>query len=505
VVPLGALGLALLLAPPPAEDSLGRIVGWLSLVVASAVAASALWSFEAGKYSALLGGVAHLPTWVGFDTTVRAAGFGLYPFVGAVPFALGAVLRSQREERGGEDRSRGAGLFVLAASSLGFLATTLSADLAIDFGFVALAAPALAIGMLLDQLLDGEARPILGICIGAGTALVARDLYLNPELVAGVHVTEGLKWPIELRYGQALLAFGLGFGAMVAAALACPWRRVRELGLLGLGVAGLATAGFLAFRATPQLSKHLSFKSIFDRYHALATNKEPLAGLFVSGHGVNYYAGGRLEQLSGYDALATFLKRGCTYALVPNDQLGAIDQALTSKSVDYKVADATSSRFLLLTACPGVPDENPLRRFVSQSAPKPGRAVTASFEDKLELIGADFPDQASRARDGKFPLAMHFRVKALIPGAYKVFVHVDSPASRVIGDHVPVEGKLPTNYWSAGRYVTDLYDIEIPLMTTTPGVYTIWAGFFLGDKRLKVLSGPQDGADRVNLGTITIR
>ncbi len=496
-VPLGALAAASLLCPPDAEDLVGRLCGYAALVAALGVAGTALSGFSAGQWSPFLGGVAHASSSVSFDQVARAAGFGLYPCSAVAPFALGWAALAPRD-----DPRRGAKLFVLTAAALGLLAASMQADLAVDLGYATLAAPALAMGLFLDELASSEPRVALGLALAAGTALLARDAFLEPESIVAVHAGETVKWPIELRYGPVLLGLGLAFSAAIGALCALP--RLRKPAMLAVLATALASAVFLAQGATPALSKHLSFKSIFDRYHALATHGEPLGGYYVSGHGVQYYAGGQLPALSGPDALADFLKKGPAYVLAPSEQLAAIDQALAQRGLDYRVADASSSRFLLLSSAE-VPDENPLRRFVSRTAPSPGKKLAINFEDKVELIGVDVPAEASRAREGKIPLTLHFHVKAPVGGTFKIFLHLDSPAARVLGDHDPLGGRYPTTYWTPGRFVSDPYDVDIPLMTTTPGVYTIYGGFFAGERRLKVTSGAQDGADRALIGTITIR
>lgn len=496
-VPLGALAAASLLCPADRGDTLGRLSGHAALVATLVVVGTAAGGFSAGQWSPLLGGVAHPSTWVSFDQVTRAAGFGLYPFSALAPFALGWAALAR-----GDDPRRGARLFVVTAAALGLLAAALQADLAIDLGYAALAAPALAIGLFLEELAIGEPRVVLGLALAAGTALLARDAFLEPESIVAVHAGEAVKWPIELRYGPALLGLGLAFAAAIGALCALP--RLRRLAVPALLAAAGASAIFLAHVATPALSRHLSFKSIFDRYHALATHGEKLGGYYVSGTGVQYYAGGQLPALSSPDALADFLKQGPAYVLAPSDQLAAIDQALAQRGLDYRVADASSSRFLLLSSAE-VPDENPLRKFVSKTAPTPGKKLAVNFEDKVELIGVDVPAESSRAREGKIPLTLHFLVKAPVGGTFKIFLHLDSPAARVLGDHDPLAGRYPTTYWTPGRYVSDHHDVDIPLMTTTPGVYTIYGGFFAGDRRLKVVAGAQDGADRALLGTVTIR
>jgi hypothetical protein len=306
-----------------------------------------------------------------------------------------------------------------------------------------------------------------------------------------------------------MLAFGFAAAAAVLVAFAAPDIRLRRAAGWGAVGIGVAFGAFLAFIVTPELSKHLSFKGLFDRYRAIASQGEPLASYRVTGHGVAYYARGELMDLRTIAALGEYLREpataGCRYALAPNDELAPIDQQLRTSGIAYHVADASSSRFLLLSNClKGGPDQNPLRTYVRQAPPAPGRAVAADFEGKIDLIGVDLPAQVSRARDGKFKVTLHFRVKDKVPAGYRIFMHFDGAGTRINGDHVPLAGRFPTQYWSPGDFVSDPHEIEIPLMTTQPGVYTLFMGFYLGDKRLKVLSGPNDGGDRVNVGAIRI-
>jgi hypothetical protein len=70
-----------------------------------------------------------------------------------------------------------------------------------------------------------------------------------------------------------------------------------------------------------------------------------------------------------------------------------------------------------------------------------------------------------------------------------------------------VGGAFPTAHWLAGEYIRDFHEVDVPLMTTPAGTYTVLIGFWPGGegKRLKITSGNNDGADRARLGTIEIR
>ena len=68
-------------------------------------------------------------------------------------------------------------------------------------------------------------------------------------------------------------------------------------------------------------------------------------------------------------------------------------------------------------------------------------------------------------------------------------------------------GHTKANQVLPDEYIRDHYATDVPLMTTPAGMYTVYMGFWPGGegKRLKITQGPNDGADRVRLGTIEIK
>ncbi len=70
---------------------------------------------------------------------------------------------------------------------------------------------------------------------------------------------------------------------------------------------------------------------------------------------------------------------------------------------------------------------------------------------------------------------------------------------------MPLEGRFPTQYWVPGFYITDEHLIRPDRAMEPVGTYQGYAGFFLGAERLKVVSGPQDGDQRVKLGTFIVK
>jgi hypothetical protein len=241
-----------------------------------------------------------------------------------------------------------------------------------------------------------------------------------------------------------------------------------------------------------------------------------------------------MTDLPTQNRVVEFLQgRERVFALVPGSELATLDAALKSARVAYAVVDARSSRFLLLTNRleDGEQDSNPLKPYVWM-APRPPEPVlepgatepsryewfdpkppwqwrvpaSVTFGNAIELVGADFP--ATVRRPGTIPLSLFFRVNKKPPGGFHIFVHFDIPSEpRLIGDHLPLNGTFATDHWLPGEYIRDTYDVEVPLMTTPAGTYTLLVGFWPGGegKRLKITSGSNDGADRARLGTIEIK
>jgi hypothetical protein len=521
-----------------------------------ALLVAALVGNVAGHYAPLLGGVprAGTPTHT-FEALVRQLGFGLFPWSAVAVFALARpLIRLDADGRGGDGsggertnpRLAFAETYLFLFAGLGFaLSTYLSFALG-EARYVALPAIALAVGAFLDEALEGNrSEPVAGLLMAVGTMVVARDFFLAPEELASVNLHDKVRWPPSLAIGELVLLVGLVAAAGVytglatrgralgkiagrdLAAASAPRRRLEGLvvgaGRWGLQLAVACAVGFAFFLAQgllPKLSTHLSFKPALESYSKYAKPGEKIAKYRVEGHSGGFYSSGEIVDIPSSDRLITFLHDpNRVFALVSADELASLDAAFKQAKQPYYVLDASSSRFLLLSNRleAGQIDQNPLEKNVWMG-PAPGSGeeakppwqwrvpLSSTFADAIELVGAEFP--TSVRRPGKIPLDLTFRVKARPPAGYKIFVHFDGPAApRVIGDHDPVGHTFGTGYWLPGEYVRDHSDTDVPLMTTPAGTYTVYVGFWPGGegKRLKVTQGPNDGVDRVRLGTLEVK
>ena len=511
---------------------------------------------HAGEHTAWLGGTPHAgPPATTFDYLLKQLGFGLFPFSVVVFFALGRPLVRLDDEPGLRTNARLAfgQTYMLLFAGLGFALSTVLVLTLGEARFVALGALGLAIGAYLDEALEARrAEPVTGLLIATGTMVVARDFYLAPEELVSVHLLgEKVKWPPSISFGYMFLAFGLVLSADLSAGIAvrgralgrapsidltgaAPWRRkldgyLTKAGRYGLQVAVAAAVlfGFVVTQVVvPVLSKHLSFKPALESYTKYAQHGERFGRYRIEAKGTAFYSGISMIELPTQEAVLNFLRDPArVFVLASAEEIGALDTAMQAARAAYYVVNATSSRFLLLSnrLDAGQTDQNPLRRNVwmaptspvanngewnaSEKPPWTWRIpISATFADTIELVGANFPE--SLRRPGKITLELFFRVRARPPSGYKIFVHVDGPASpRLLGDHDPVGKTFPTANWLPGEYIRDVYDIDAPLMTTPAGAYRIFIGFWPGGdgKRLKITAGPNDGSDRLLLGSLEIK
>jgi hypothetical protein len=277
------------------------------------------------------------------------------------------------------------------------------------------------------------------------------------------------------------------------------------LAALALGV--YVDQGFM-----PELGAQFSPRKLFDAYNRLAGPGEPLVQHQVESAAASYYArGGNVREIKARNELIDYLSApgGRRWAAFPAEQLADIDVAFRRRTQRHLFVPTSDNAQVTLAASQPVKGEgnrNPLARVVLSSVPAVQHPVHAKFEDKIELVGYDL-DLAGRDYVGAgqvFHVTWVWRVLQGNLGSYKIFVHVDAANQRINGDHEPVDGKYPVRLWDEGDVIVDRQEISVPA-TSRPGRYVFYLGFYRGEDRLKVVEGPQDGANRVRAGEIEVR
>jgi hypothetical protein len=67
-----------------------------------------------------------------------------------------------------------------------------------------------------------------------------------------------------------------------------------------------------------------------------------------------------------------------------------------------------------------------------------------------------------------------------------------------------MDGKYPFALWLKDDLLVDDYEFGLE-PNFSPGAYTLYFGLYVGETRLKVKSGPSDGDNRIDGGTIRVQ
>lgn len=504
-------------------------------------------------YSPLWAGLPHWPPnrETQIDALVRPLGFVLFPWSALVPLAVAALFRPARavlaagetapadgaivdraEAAARADAAEGgrpgfARLVPLCWLSATFVLGTAHSALVGDAAFPALGALALLLGDYLAQLLTpaasdaaaddkadkADAEPgaaLAGLCAALFAVLLGHDLFFSPEQYASAHLTETLKWPAPLTWaGQVMTAAGIVFGTLFGLGIAVPPSRLRRRLWTVAAAAAIVVSLATVHGLVPAISRHVSYRGIYTKYNRLGGGA--LALYAVPQSGSKIYGQAALT-LNSVPDLLDFLSKQHeggkrAFAIVGASELAGIDLQAQNRHQPYYVVDDSNVQFLLLTSSllPGETDLNPLRRLISEQPPKPQHVVNATFDGRIELIGYDLPAEITRGDE--FTVRLYFRVLQPLTSSFKIFVHFDGAGARWNADHLPLDGKFPTNFWAAGRYITDEHRVTTSRLGQAAGYYQLFTGLWPGGDgaRLRVTAGDHEPDNRVRLGAIKVK
>lgn len=306
--------------------------------------------------------------------------------------------------------------------------------------------------------------------------------------------------------------------------------------VVGMGMSFMAL-NMVAF-AEP-LTRHFSSRPVVETYLEVAEADQPLWRYRIDEEDRSFYVRG-LEGIENRRQFNEFYGADQRFfSLIPADDLARVHSAVRRDHETSLAALATGGRLYLVSnaLADGEEDVNPLRNFVldeaeakmvphgvdeaseegaeqegqeSDDAPGDEEPAAATFDNKIELVGyhlsggTEGEDRPVIGWGDELQITMYFEVLRRIPRAQEIFMHIDLNGNRLHGDHDPVGGLYPTNYWLPGDIIKDVHTVSIDRFTT-PGIYTIWTGFFRGDDRMPVAPEvAQDGNDRVNLTTFEV-
>ncbi len=303
-----------------------------------------------------------------FEYFVRELGFGLFPWVAAVPGALGELARvrlARRTRR--DDLVLLAGLWALVA----YVTMSLSATKFHHYIFPAVPAFAILCAAFLDRLLEDGLEAHLGaLLLGlAAYVVVAQSLWLEPKALADLYVynyerpypeKELVELHRAVRAGPFLLSLAARpfFSALFAAggvALGAAWvwraRRAMAAVLLGLATVFALHVSWLHWR---ELSPHWSQRDLFRTYLAERSSPdEPIIAYFMNWRGETFYSRNLVRQVQDAARMKELADRpGRKWVIVERGRYGALRQAVGPKA-SLRIADRSTNKFFLVAVDEG--------------------------------------------------------------------------------------------------------------------------------------------------------
>lgn len=295
----------------------------------------------------------------------------------------------------------------------------------------------------------------------------------------------------------------------------------RGYGMLLATYLAIVAAAFL-FVFVPNVTHHVSQRGVFETYTRLADDGEKLWRYQVSSRDNSIYLTD-VEMIRGAAQFGDLVEADERFfAIVPRSKLASISYDVRKRfKRNMYVVDARSSRLLLISnkLDDGETDQSFVNDKIVEGEPQIDFPVTyesggekkhAVFDKQLEFLGYSLDKKPQK--DGfvayswgdEMVITYFFRVLERVPSSQKIFLHVDYPGTRINGDHVPNNGDFPTNYWLPGDIVKDVQPLKIDSYST-PGIYTMHMGFFLGSRRMDVEPREaHDGRNRITIGKIRV-
>jgi Dolichyl-phosphate-mannose-protein mannosyltransferase len=259
-----------------------------------------------------------------FDYFVKQLGFGLFPWVAAVPGALGELARVRLA---GRSRSDDLVLFAGLWAVVGYVTMSLSATKFHHYIFPAVPAFAILCAVFVDRLIgDGLEAHLGALLLGlAAYVVVAHGLWLEPQALPDLYVYNYERpYPEKeladlhrtLRLGPFRLSLGARpfFSAIFAAggvalAAAWVWRARRAMAAVLFAVAA-TFAIYVSWVHWRELTPHWSQRDLFSTY--LAERKspdEPIIAYYMNWRGETLYSRNLVRQVQDANRMKELAER----------------------------------------------------------------------------------------------------------------------------------------------------------------------------------------------------
>lgn len=298
-------------------------------------------------------------TWVYY---VEQLGFGLFPWVAALPGALAMLLRPRAPDDAATRRHK-ARLFVLAWAVTSFALFSFAATKFHHYVFPVVPPLAILVGLFMEDLLEEGLRPhALALLLGGLLfAMIAHNLVLTPKHLADLFVYN-YERPYPDREVDPRVVFSVLFSLTGAAALlgiprlrgwiarqSAEERDSDRLWVAGaLAIAAVVFASYVSAYHWRKLSHHWTQRDIFWIYNHEAQPDEQIAAYQMNWRGETFYSRNTVRQIKEASDIKRFAALpGRQWVIVEHGRLSGLKNTLSGHEV--RVVDKTANKFSLVT------------------------------------------------------------------------------------------------------------------------------------------------------------
>jgi 4-amino-4-deoxy-L-arabinose transferase-like glycosyltransferase len=298
-----------------------------------------------------------------FEYFVEQLGWGIFPWVAALPGGLGEVLRLRARTR---DPAESFTLFAGLWAVLTYVLMSLSATKFHHYIFPAVPALAILCAAFVDRILrEGTEPNAVALLLGfAAYAVVAHGLAAHPKALSDLVVYNYERpWPerelLELHPGIPIGGFTLSLApravmttlfAAGGVVLVLTWVWESRRALAGSLVAlALAFALWLSWFHWRELSPHWSQRDLFRTYLAeRASPGEPVAAYYMNWRGETFYSRNLVRQVQDDRKIREWAARpGRKWIVTERGRYAALRAAL-GREAQLRIADRSSNKYYLV-------------------------------------------------------------------------------------------------------------------------------------------------------------
>lgn len=453
-----------------------------------------------------------------FDFYLRNLGFALYPWTGFFIAGLVPFIAHCHPHRSAPER-RNLYVLCLIAAPLAFF--MLSGTKFAHYVFPLIPASAVVVAASLVWLMRGNHGAASGKPASCGPADDHRGTLAVVSLLSTLvfvvllgdvrhdvrHLLRLFVYyfnratPFDYQPAAAFTLLGL---PVIAVTVALAFSRfVARWHLAVLGASAALFACYLGWVTMPAMGATYSYRPAYDAYRACANDGEPI-GQYNNWpqpeRSVMFLFQNRAQHLNSDAAAIVFLsQKGRKFVIVDKPRLADLRRVARQLNLPLHVVFDDHPYVRLVSTEPTCRTTPTKPAHVLGELPAKVTPIDANFDGKVRLHGWRVSRETVHPGEA-VALTLYFEALAPIEHDLKILVHADNaafPGHRVIADHFPAQGALPTRGWQEGRIIEDEFTLHVPLDYPFESFF-VWAGLYAGSDRLPLSNNPaNDGANRV--------